>query len=57
MTKMAITLPLHRVGEPAVDLPDLFEQLATPGRRYDITIRRLPGKTHHPRMTVNCKSV
>ena len=44
-----LTLPLHRAGEPAIDLPDLFEQFylehrfsSTPDSRWDISVRRLP---------------
>ena len=58
MPKIALTLPLHRVGEPAVDLPDLFKQLDGPeAARWEITVRRIPGKQHHHTVTVDGVSV
>lgn len=55
--KSTITLPLHQTGEPAVDLNDLWAQMAVPHERFAISVRRLPGKGHHHRVTVNGKPV
>ena len=35
-----ITLPLHRAGEPEVDLDDLWAQLGVPHERFAVTVNR-----------------
>ena len=57
MSTTKITLPLHRVGEPTVDLPDLFRQLNAGTDRWELTVLRKPGRNHHHTVTVDGKSI
>lgn len=57
MLNTTITLPFNQVGEPAVDLNDLFRQFAKDTDRFALTVRRVPGRNHHHRITVNGKSI
>ena len=54
----SITVPLHQAGEPAVDLNDLWAQLATGRERFAVTVQRdhnpLPRRFH---VTVNGRGI
>ena len=52
-----IILPLHQVGEPAVDYDDLWAQLGVPHERHAETVRRLPAPTPRWGVTVNGRSI
>ena len=57
MKPETITLPLQQVGEPAVDFNDLWAQLGVPHERHAISVRRVPGKGNHHRVTLNGKAI